>query len=332
MDKKKRHHYVPKAYLRSFCDETGKVLVYRKDDPSRTISLSPDNTAFHKYYYSQPRLDGGKDHNALEDCFAIVETSWPTIVDRLHSQENVNDSLLQIFGFLALQRARVPASRDVVEWMLAETWKARTRILDAAGQLPPKPAGFEDILDHVEVAIDPHQSIHAMAHLVRGFGYVFDQMGFRALHNKTEVTFITSDNPVIWFDPSVPDDDLKPYVLQPGGPVMLLFPVSPSLVIVGDSSRRTEFVVNGLDMADLSDRQLVKAINRQVCRFSYEAVYAQKAGHEKLIQKHAARSPVPEFTGVSAGKGEIPLFQMIFGKRERKPKWVDKPDNKGTAP
>lgn len=207
--------------------------------------------------------------------------------------------------------------------MLAEAVKAKARILDAAGQLPPKPEGFEDILDHIEVSIDPHQSIHAMVHMIQGFGQVFDQMGFMALHNKTDVTFITSDNPVVWFDPSIPDADLQPYVLQPGGPVMLLFPVSPSLVIVGDSSRRDEFVANGLGRADLSKTHLAKVINRRVCRFSYEAVYAQKAGHEKLIQNHAAHSPVLQFSRVSGGKEEIVAFQMVFGKRERKPKWIN---------
>ena len=320
---KKRHHYVPKAYLRSFCDDTGKVLVYRKDDPSKAIPLSPDNTAFHKYYYSQPTPEGGKDHNALEDFFCKVEDKWPGIVDRLHRHENVNDSLEDIFQFIALQRVRVPASRDAIEKFEGERTKAEVRVLDAAGQLPPKPAGFEDILDHIEVAIDPHQSIHAMVHMVRGFGQVFDQMGFGALHNKTDVTFLTSDNPVVWFDPSVPEADLQPYVLRPGGPVMLLFPVSPSLVIVGDSFARDEFVADGMGMADLSNTHLAKVINRQVCRFSYEAVFAQKARHEKLIQKHAALSPVPQFERVSMRKGEIVAFQMVFGKRERKPKWVE---------
>jgi hypothetical protein len=319
---KKRHHYVPKAYLRSFCDNTGRVLLYRKDDPSRAISLSPDNAALQGRYYSQPTPDGGTDHNALEDCFSKVEEKWPGLVDRLHRQENVNDSLLEIFGFMLLQRARVPASRDVAERILAETVKLEARALDAAGQLPPKPEGFADILDHVEVAIDPHQSIHAIPHMIRGFGQVFDKMGFIALRNKTDVDFLASDNPVVWFDPSVPDTDLQPYVLRPGGPVMLIFPVSPSCVIVGDSSARDGFVTDGMGMADLSDTHLAKVINRQVCRFSYEAVFAQKTGHEKLIQKHAVLSPVPEFKKVPREKGEIVAFQMIFGRRERKPKWT----------
>lgn len=329
---KKRHHYVPKAYLRPFCDETGKVLVYCKDDPSKAIPLAPDNIAFHKYYYSQPTPEGGIEHNALEDCFSKVEEKWPAIVDRLHRRQNVNNSLEDIFQFIALQRARVPASRDATERMLSEATKAEVRILDAARLLPPKPAGFEDILNHIEVAIDPHQSIHAMVHMVRGFGQVFDQMGFAALHNTTGIPFLTSDNSVVWFDPSVPDTELQPYVLKPGGPVMLLFPVSPSLVIVGDSSGRDEFVANGWSVADLSKSHLAEVINRQICRFSYEAVYAQTAGHEKLIQKHAAHSPIPQFNRVSAGNGEIISFQMIFGKRERKPKWVEKQDNQEAAP
>ncbi len=319
---KKRHHYVPKAYLRFFCDDTGEVLFYRKDDPSMAIPLSPDNAAIQKHYYSQPTPDGGTDHNALEDFFSKVEDKWPGIVDRLHRQEDVNNSLEDIFQFMALQRVRVPASRDVAEKILAETVKMEAHVLDAAGQLPPKPEGFEDILDHIEVSIDPHRSIHAMAHMIQGFGQVFDQMGFIALQNKTDVAFLTSDNPVVWFDPSVPDADLQPYVLRPGGPVMLLFPVSPSCAIVGDSSARDEFVADGMGMADLSDTHLAKVINRQVCRFSYEAVFAQKTGHEKLIRKHAALSPVPKFNRVSREKGEIVAVQMVFGKRERKPRWV----------
>ena len=88
--KKKRHHYIPKSYLKFFCDDAGLVRVYRKDDSSKAIPLSPDNVGFHKYYYSQPKHDGGKDHNALEDCFSKIEDKWPGIVDRLHRRESVN--------------------------------------------------------------------------------------------------------------------------------------------------------------------------------------------------------------------------------------------------
>jgi len=253
--KKKRHHYIPKSYLKFFCDDTGKVLV-------------------------------------------------------------------DIFGFMALQRARVPASRDAIEKLKAEEIKAKVRRLDAAGKLPPKPVGFEDLLDHIEVSIDPHQSIHAMVPVIRVTGHVLDRIGFFAIYNKTDVPFLTSDNPVIWFDPSVQDADLWPYVLQPDGPVVLLFPVSPSLIIYGHSSWRDRFASEGLGIADLSDTGLVEMINRQVCRFGYQAIFAQKAGQERLIEEHAGLSPIIRFDRIGAGEGEAVVFEMVFGKRERKPRWV----------
>jgi len=118
---KKRHHYVPKAYLKFFCDESGKVFVYLKDDLEKVIQQTPDKTGFHKYYYSQPLPTGGKDHNTLEDLFSELEDKWPSIVGRMLKRENVSDSLDDIVRFICLQRARVPAARDAIEKMRAET-------------------------------------------------------------------------------------------------------------------------------------------------------------------------------------------------------------------
>lgn len=150
-------------------------------------------------------------------------------------------------------------------------------------------------------------------------------MGFYPMHNKTNVPFITSDNPVIWFDPSVKDADLRPYVLRPDGPVVLLFPVSPSLIIYGHSLWRDQFVSEWLGIMDLSDTGLVEMITWQVCRFAYQVVFAHKAGQERLIQKHAELSSTIRFNRIGAGEDESVVFEMVFGKRERKPKWVDEP-------
>jgi hypothetical protein len=166
---KKRHHYIPKAYLKFFCNEQGKLRIYLKDHPGKLIYQSPDNTGFHKYYYSQSLPEGGKDHNTLENLLSVLEAK-PPIVERLGQRENINGNLEDIFAFIALQRVRVPASRDACEAMLAEMVKVTARLLAATGKLPAKPEGFEDILNHMEVSIDPHQSIHAMVDMIRGIG------------------------------------------------------------------------------------------------------------------------------------------------------------------
>jgi hypothetical protein len=171
-----------------------------------------------------------------------------------------------------------------------------------------------------------------MPHLIEGIGQVFSRIGIGALHNRTTVPFLTCDNPVVWFDPSVLDTDLKPYVLRPGGPLVLLFPVSPSLLIYGHTSILEQFVSSGVGHADLADVDFVEMINRQVCRFGYEAIFARNAGQEQLIREHAAVSSTVCFERISTSKGEVVTFQMIFGKRERKPKWVEEGDNQEAAP
>lgn len=248
---KKRHHYVPKAYLKPFCDGGGKLYVYRKDDPAKVIQQSPDGVGFHKYFYSQPLPDGGHDHDKLEGFFSAYEAKWPEIVRKFRAGVNVNDALDTIYAFIGLQRARVPAARDACEKLLAETVKATMRQMDAAGKLPPPPKGFEDILDHIDVAIDPHQSIHAMVHMIKGIGNLLEQIGIGVLHNKTEVPFLTSDNPVIWFDPSLAESEMRPYAVRLDGPIVLMFPVAPDLMIYGHSTKQVQFACHGLCYGDL---------------------------------------------------------------------------------
>jgi hypothetical protein len=322
---KKRHHYVPKAYLKFFCDGDGKIRVYRKCGPDKVLHQSPDNIAFHKYYYSQPLPKGGRENSALEDAFSELEGRWPPIVERLLRRENVNDSLEDIFAFMALQRVRVPASRDATEQMRAELVKSTARRLDAAGKLPPKPKGFEDILGRVEVTIDPHQSLLAMTNMLDAVGSFFKKIGIGALHNTTETPFLTSDNPVIWLDPSLLDEEVQPYRLRPDGPIVLLFPVTPNLMIYGHSLMRPLFDSEGLRHSDLSEHQRVDAMNLEICRFAYNAVFAQHPGHEPLIRRYAGISPVLQTDVIPTKDGEFLLHRQVFGKRKRKPKWKGEP-------
>lgn len=321
--KKKRHHYVPKAYLKSFCDHKGRIRVYRKEDPGKSIHQSPDNVGFHKYYYSQPLPDGGHD-NRLEDLFSQFEGRWPLLVDRLRRGDDINDpdSLGLLFDFIALQRVRVPAARDAVEAARAEEVMSTLRGMDAHGILPPKPSGQDDILDHIEVAIDPHQSILAMKTLMGGIDRVFAEIGLGALHNKTDIPFLTSDNPVIWFDSSVPEAEMRPYEWRPGTPLVFIFPVAPDCIIYGHSSMREQFASQGFGYGDLPDRKSAQVMNRLICRFAYETVFAQEKGQEALIHEHAHVSPVLQTSRVPGTHGEFSSFSNVFGSRKHKPKWV----------
>lgn len=309
---KKRHHYLPKAYLQSFCNATGRLLVYRKDEPEKAIELTPNNTGHRRYYYSQPLSDGEVDNNTLENMFSDIEGKWPAVVEKLQAGQNINDSLLDLFQFMALQRVRVPASRDANEAKLAALVRTTFFKLHAEGNLPEVPDSLAGRLNEISVAIDPHKSIHAMVQdLDTEVIAVFDKVGLRAIRNQSELPFLTSDNPVIWFDPSVPPADETPYAIRESGPVMLFFPVSPQVLIVGHTEAKERFSQYGLEYGEAPSAEWVEWVNFQVCRYAYETVYASKPGQEDLILAFADESPV--YSENSKG--------LVFGPRQNKPKW-----------
>jgi len=314
-NEKKRHHFIPITYLKKFTDDAGKVFAYRKDDPQTVLHLRPDAIAFEKYYYSQPLPDGGRDNNTFENLFGTIESTWNPLVARLCSGAAATSDFSScefenLFTFLSLMRVRVPAARDMVEVMLAEEVKATTLLFDKKGKLPPKPKGLEDILDHLSVAIDPQMSLRAMGELARGFGLVLSQLGFEVVNNKTDVSFLTSDNPVVCFDPSVPEARVLPYqVRPPHGSIELLFPIDGETLLRGHTGLRRAGP-SSLGHVALTDRREAKRINRFAARFGYRFVFARDRTHEALIVKHASTSPVIDM-----------LNGCVFGPRPIKPKW-----------
>jgi len=325
MSKVKRAHYVPQVYLNSFVDAAGKLRVYRKGEPTKVLHQAPKNTALRGYYYSQPTPDGGRDENALEAQFSELEGKWPAIVRRLKARigGDLDGSLGDVFAFMGLQRVRVPACRDATEAMLAAVVKAQLAKMHRDGELPPMPP-TELSLDDFVVPINPHESIHGMVAMLQAMTVLYDNIGLRAYHNTSGVGLISSDNPVIWYDDSVPEHRRLPYTLRPGGPINMLFPVGPELLLWGHTAFKDRYGREGLVHMDLTDAALVRSINRDVCRYAYEAVFARETGYEALVSNHAHEAPVLRSDCVPVAGGQILSHQFVFGPRPDKPKWIDK--------
>lgn len=191
----------------------------------------------------------------------------------------------------------------------------------AAGELPPPPLSLEGLPDGLQVSIDPHRSIHAMVSIMQGMAQLFNRVGLAAVHNATSHAFLTSDNPVIWVDPSVEFERQQPYRVQPDGPITIYFPVSPTLLLVAASEYRESYGAHGLLHMEAPDQAWVDQVNAQVCRFGYEAVIAQASGFEAMIAEHAAVSPVYQATPLPYARGVATLHRYAFGTRTARPKW-----------
>lgn len=315
----KRHHYVPVTYLKNFADVSGHLHVFRKDDPARPFRQKPESTGFERYYYSQFDGDGVRDNDRLEVIFSEIETHWPAVVAALANRESMFAEAPHIITFLSLMRVRVPAFRDPAELHLAHSVHTQAMLLHATGKLPPLPEGFPDLLDKIQISIDPQKSLEMMALALDGMGKLFATLSFDVLHNATNQPFLTSDNPVIYYDPRDPLPAMRPYTIpHDESRIELLFPVSTTMMLRGRSRpHRSE-----IGHRTISDRRSISRINRLICRFGYRTIFATDTREALLIASTASLSPVARLDRMPAPQGGYYSFgQFIFGSRPDKPKW-----------
>jgi hypothetical protein len=300
--------------LRHFTGSDGKVFAYRKHAKQREpIHTLPRAVALANDYYAQPKLDGTTDYNTIENMFAGLEAKWPTAVRRIEARENINDALEYVFEFLGAMRVRVPAARDAAEAIERERVKATMRSLDRRGRLPPLPAGLTEGM--IDIVINPHQSIHAMPQIARGFAVVVDMLGFEILCNDTGVPFITNDNPVMHFEAGRPIKKLEPY--RNAGKIELLMPISPTRVLRGHPDLKPRYGSEGVEYRPIDSAAEIRRINTLVAKFGYDFVFANSREHDTTITKYLDVAPILRTRQV----GSNLAFEFVFGPKPRKPKW-----------
>ena len=314
---RKRHHFVSVTYLKSWAGPLEKLYAYRSDDSSKPLHIRPENIGFEKYYYSQIREDGSRDNDSFEDVFGNVESRWPTVLDALNAEALNPITLHWLYAMLTMMRARVPAARDYNEELMALETRTGIKVFAEMGKLPEKLKRYENELDTVEITVNRQQTLGTMSEDMRRFGGMTRRLGFEILRDDTGTGFITSDNPVAYFDPK--DRGIHcPYIESTK--VELYFPLSPRHILHG--ANRLKRFGQIPRFHGISDTKRVHAINRITSRFAYRLAFAANRSHEDLIQRHSATSPVLDAKVVRkpaeieyhighkfAGRPSLPMFR-----------------------
>ena len=320
--RKKRHHFISECYLKHFADEDGRVWEFRKDDPKTAHRRSYSEVGYHKHFYAQPLPCGGTDHNTLENFWSTIESTWHPLVERIRRGDDITSRRAELYQFMTMCRVRIPAARDLIEINRAEMVRTTIQHLDKMGRLPPKPTGLENILDKLIVSIDPHQSIHAMPALAQGLAQILCRVGYEIIVNETDIEFVTSDNPVAYFDPRVAEESMKPYTIdRQDWAIELVFPIDTKHCLHGHSDLGFQFLRDGIVYRRVSHRPAIKRINRVLVRFGYKSIYARSKAIAPAVCKYARVSPIGKTTRLAQDNGTLLILQQEFGPRPRKPKW-----------
>lgn len=321
-DNKKRHHFVPITYLQGFTDERGRVQTYLCDIGGDPKPLAPATIAFQNYYYAQPSADGRRDTTQIEGLFDTnVEQPWPAAKEAARTGAWTPKVWADLYLMMASLRARVPAARELIESSLAASVRMTSEMLEASGRIDPLPSVLTKGWDDIQIAIDPFKSLEAMPQLLEATSRVQQMIGFEILHNETSRPFITSDNPVAWFDRSVSEARRRPYAITPQGRAELQFPIDAWTMLRGSWSLRDRQGGGPPLQRRVRDEDIVRRHNRVTAQYAYRLAFGVDRSSDRLVGLFADRSPVLSTQTVPAPGGRLLWLETVFGRRPSLPKW-----------
>jgi hypothetical protein len=236
-DQPRKHHYVPQAYLKRFAVQD-QVFVFDKQN-EQTFKTNVLNIAAERDFYRIPDKAVSSEINsyALESALSEIEIEHQQALDALvkhvdSSQEISRELRLGVARAIVFQYLRTQQMRVQISEGLNDFRDQLTKLL-----LPPMKSLNEDSIqfEHDENASREYtKSNHLLLtiniRLVETLATILtDYHQWSVVQNMTELSFITSDSPVI-LDSIIKGSPIFGNTFGSLG-ARVLFPVNPKLLI-----------------------------------------------------------------------------------------------------
>jgi hypothetical protein len=335
MSEPKQHHYIPETYLDNFCNEDDGLWIYDKWQ-RRSFTSRPGGVLKEHFYYAQPDYERKLWNHNIEKFFAEkIEDDWPSTVQLIQQGPNAIRELKHLYMFLYATRVRVPNCRKAVEYILQQQVRAvsdivQKRFLDEDQKmisqinsaLNSNFKSVEELYDAgvINITIDPHRSLLAMADLAKGFSLVASTIQLHFIKNCTDIDFNCSDNPIAYFPADQQPDRCDPYQFRINRPFEFIFPITKRLCLYHNSFHpiRTQQIVK----TETRDLSFVKRINRFIGAFADRFVISSKEIDASELPTN--NCPRPTAYKYPQEGGTFLYFQYEMGEPLQLPKWQTK--------
>ncbi|MBI1882844.1 MAG: DUF4238 domain-containing protein [Chlamydiae bacterium] len=296
---KKKHHYIPVAYLKRFVSPSECLWVYNKNN-SEVFEEKPEAIAYENDYFTFINENGQKDSETLENLITDMENETLPVIKKILNKQSLTDSEMITFSFfVALMQIRAPNFRDNVGeafsginkkilQMLAADEKAFERSVKAIEEKTGKTIGmpFEEYRKTVlhfdknfEMRMNPQVGITTSLSLLKKFARIFKQMHWGFFEASDENKFITGDNPFNYIDPSYKRVSFYGYGLGNKN-IEVTLPLSKDICAFGSWKLDASYYK--------ADNQLVKEFNRRTASASWRFIFSslKSEGLRSLATKY----------------------------------------------
>jgi Protein of unknown function (DUF4238) len=255
MPEKKKQHYVPRFYLKSFSDNSGKTInLFNLERKQSIRGASLKNQCYEKYFYGEePEIENslGKIEGIAAKIIRDI-ISENDIPKRFSSQHNA------ILSFILLQYARTKYSEE-------SEIEMTNKLVNSIIEKDPRFMNNKD--NDIKISMK-NAIINKLKSMAQSIPIAWD-LHFMLLVNKTRTNFITSDNPVVFYNQAceravgISNTGLASKGLQ------IFFPLSPKhLLIFFDSqvyqpiknNNSDSYITSIQDVVQLNDLQWLNSL------------------------------------------------------------------------
>lgn len=249
----KKQHFIPKCYLKSWCDPNRPshydpyIWIFSKNGESKK-KKSPEKSFVETDMFTIHDSEGNRDL-ILEQGLTELENSFARIrrVTLEKRKQLSEQDRLMLCAFVAAMFARTKAQRNhqMTQWghVKEKMEKMREWAKTASAEEKKKMSFISSIssrsdaenpkMEYAEVkelAENPTQCM--LSAMVQSLTVVFFHMGYLILEGDDEIGFITSDSPCVLFDPEAYK---RPPLYRSGlmwPKIEITLPLSPSQLIL----------------------------------------------------------------------------------------------------
>lgn len=261
--KHKSQHTISQTYLWEWCDPSTPrghepyIWIAAKDGSAIT-NRAPKNAFSESDFYTVYDEAGNRDIT-LEHRLQKIEDGFVQVRSTIKDHKPINDDdMLRLVTYISAAYARTEHQKSDQ----ASIWN---ELLDIYGNLEidkRMPSLYAQVEDYKDQPM-PFMLSNFMELTVP----VLKQMNLSICVNPVGNGFITSDNPVVWIDPSVLVLELPSTFFGLGSPMLeILFPITPNHLAILSWSARERYII--LD----AESEMVDILNKLIVSWSSESV------------------------------------------------------------
>lgn len=280
----KSQHYIPKSYLAAWCDPETPAGMHPyvwtfPPDGGAGIRRAPQNLFTENNIYTITMPDGSRDLR-IEHYLSQLEKGLKSLVTDYiaRHRELPSHRHEKLVAFIAAMHARTPHAREIQRTF----WQ---NSLDAAEEKARDPQfhlkiGPQENVDGLRKAVKSPMQFIVPGAVVDGFPHLV-QMTMTIFCTENP-TFVTSDSPVFWSDPTIPRENLpthKKLLTDPG--IQVTMPLSPRHMIMLHHPM-TPFIKPVTYVA--ARASTAAAFNRRTIVYANEAIVSWRDGFDPSWQ------------------------------------------------